>query len=99
VDYQKLLRATARVLGAMADPPGRRERPRPGDLEGTYDFWFDGGAAVGITARGMLYDFVDGTRAWQSGLFDECSVQIEFRDGCEVKVSLTQPPRPEDIAR
>jgi hypothetical protein len=37
-------RAVADILRCIAETPNRRERPDPGDLEGSFDFWFDGGA-------------------------------------------------------
>ncbi|MBP6705566.1 MAG: hypothetical protein KA385_18790 [Vicinamibacteria bacterium] len=53
----------ARILNLAALMPGRRERPRQGDLEGPYDVWFDGGACRYHTGLNR-FDFADGARAW-----------------------------------
>jgi hypothetical protein len=91
-----LIRRIARVLSVISDLPGRRDRPRAGDLEGGYDFWFDGGAAIHHTGPSRQYDFADGTAAWESTKFG-FGVRIRFPDGCEVTVSLTRASRPEEV--
>jgi len=77
--------AVARILLSIATTPNRRARPNPGDLSGSFDFWFDGGAA-GMITRWTQYEFADGTRA-KRGVVPGLSVEIQFPNGCAVVVS------------
>jgi hypothetical protein len=93
---EPLLPRIAHVLSVISDPPGRRERPQPGDLEGGYEFWFDGGASIHHTGPHRQYDFVDGTTAWESTKYG-FGIRIRFPDGSEITISLARSPRPDDI--
>jgi hypothetical protein len=61
-------------------------------LPGSYDFWFDGGAAIHHTGPSRQYDFADGTVAWEDTKFG-FGIRIRFPDGREITVSLSRPPR------
>ena len=74
----------ARILQAIGSPPNRRERPMPGDEQGCFDFWFDGGAATFQTGW-TEYTFVDGTRA-RVAVTPLLSVTIELPNGRVVTV-------------
>jgi hypothetical protein len=50
------------VLSSIEQPPGLRSEPRPGDLKGEFDQWFDGGAIKHITGYSE-YHYTDGTLA------------------------------------
>lgn len=50
----------ADVLAVVADPPNLRGGPRPYDLVGDYDEWFDGGAVKHETGYSE-YTLDDGT--------------------------------------
>lgn len=76
------------VLGLMLNQPNRREQPLPGDLDGFYSFWFDGGAALMNTGGGTHYSFSDGTTShqpysWEPGYPE---ISIKFADGGVVKI-------------
>jgi len=74
----------ARLLQIMASRPNLRRRRRPGDLDGPFDAWFDGGAArttEGVTA----YQFGDGTRA-RVAETPRLSITVELGDGSVVTV-------------
>jgi hypothetical protein len=67
--WPKVLGPLAQVLRCMSDPPNLRASPGPGDVDGPYEFWFDGGAGINITGGGTRYVFTDGGEAWvTSGL-------------------------------
>lgn len=74
----------ARILQLIATVPNRREVEQPGDLEGDYDFWFDGGAIELITGT-TRFVFQDGTIA-EVAVVPTLSLNINFRDGHVVKV-------------
>lgn len=78
-------RTLARVLDSIGDPPNRRSTPVAGDVEGAFDFWFDGGAARVLTGY-VEYVFTDGTNATVGASFPALSVVIEFANGCRVRV-------------
>jgi hypothetical protein len=65
--WPEVFQPLAELLRCVADPPGLRQQPRAGDLEGPWEFWFDGGAGVAITGGGWRYAFADGRQAWVSG--------------------------------
>lgn len=56
------LSALVHVLSLVARAP-RRTEPRPGDIEGDYDAWFDGGAMSHDTDFNRFH-FADGAEAW-----------------------------------
>jgi len=62
--WPTVLGPLAHVLRCMADPPNVRDLPGPGDIDGPYEFWFDGGAGINITGGGTRYFFTDGSKAW-----------------------------------
>lgn len=96
VERRSLVDRITRVLSAIGDPPGRRDQPRAGDLQGAYEFWFDGGAAIQHTGPSRQFDFDDGTIALESTKFG-FGVSIRFPDGCEVAVSVIRAARPDDV--
>ena len=49
-------------LSTVDSPPNLRSTPRPGDLHGKFDRWFDGGALKNVTGWNE-YHFSDGTLA------------------------------------
>jgi len=55
----------ARILSLIAAEPGRRAKRRPDDLEGPYDYWFDGGA-VSMLTQHIRYHFADGSEAYRA---------------------------------
>lgn len=75
----------SRVLWSIHAPPNRRERPVPGDMEGDYSFWFDGGACRVITGS-TRYEFRDGTVASVS-VMPRLGVWIRFANGQTVSVT------------
>lgn len=78
-------RAVAEVLHLIAMAPNRRGRPILGDVQGVFDFWFDGGACrVGTGYR--EYQFTNGARAGVADPVPALSVVITFADGCRVVV-------------
>jgi hypothetical protein len=77
--------AVARILQCIATAPNRREEPTAGDVAGTFDFWFDGGAAS-IRTGFIEYKFADGTRSTLAAPIPALSVTIEFPNGCRVRV-------------
>jgi hypothetical protein len=77
--------AVARILLSIAELSGRRTRPNGGDLTGSFDFWFDGGAGRYITGW-TEYEFTDGARA-KVDVVPSLSVRIHFPNGSGVLVS------------
>ena len=75
----------AEVLRCIATPPNKRDRPIDGDLEGTFDFWFDGGAAKVHTGY-IEYAFISGTQATVGVPIPALSVTIGFANGCRVRI-------------
>jgi hypothetical protein len=75
----------ADVLHRIATAPNRRDRPIPGDPQGPFDFWFDGGAARVHTGY-IEYKFNDGTIATVGAPIPALSVEIEFPNGCRVRI-------------
>lgn len=81
----------ARILGLAALMPGRRDRPRPGDLEGPYDVWFDGGACRYLTSLNQ-FDFADGASAWLSTVSVALKGAVTLASG-ETVSFLQEAPR------
>jgi hypothetical protein len=75
----------AEILRCIATPPNKRDRPVAGDLQGPFDFWFDGGAAK-IQTGYVEYNFASGARATVGAPVPALSVSIDFADGCRVRV-------------
>lgn len=73
------------ILAAIVDPPNRRDDPLPGDLEGDFDFWFDGGACVGHTGT-QHFVFSDGTRVVSVFPAAWLHIIVEFADGRIVEI-------------
>ena len=84
----------ARLLRLVADMPDRRDRPRPGDLEGPYDVWFDGGACRYLTSLNS-FDFVGGGSAWLSTTTLRLSGGVTLPSG--ETVSFSEAPPRQDI--
>lgn len=76
--------AVARVLMRIASA-NRGERLIPKDLQGDFDFWFDGGAAK-VETGFVVYHLTDGTRVTVGAPLPALSLSIRFPDGREVKV-------------
>src|SRR5262245_15498288 len=77
------------VLQLVATTPNRRDRPIAGDLQGKFDFWFDGGAGQVITGWNE-YDLTDGTRV-VVGTSPVLSVTIQFPSGSRVAINQDSP--------
>lgn len=75
----------AHVLASIAAEPNRRSTAIAGDLVGEFDYWFDGGAAKVETGY-ITYRFSDHTTAVVGFPVPALSVEIEFSDGCRVRV-------------
>ena len=76
--------AVARILGLIASVPNKRGTPLAGDIDGRFDFWFDGGACQQITGWNE-YVFQDGTVA-EDWVVPRLTVMIRFPDGRRVRV-------------
>ena len=74
----------ARVLQLIASRTNARRRRRPGDLDGPFDQWFDGGA-VRVAGDETIYQLGDGTRVRAAAL-PTLSLTIELRDGITVVI-------------
>jgi len=74
----------ARVLNAIASPPNLRDARRPGDLEGEFDQWFDGGAIRTVTGT-VTYAFDDGVTALV-GVLPWLFVTVTCADGTVVSI-------------
>ena len=80
------MRAVERILELMSTQPNARPIPKPGDIEGNFDTWFDGGAVkhdTGITT----YRFADGSVATTSEMTFVWHVAIGLPDGRRIRVS------------
>ncbi len=74
----------ARVLQIITRRVNARRRRRPGDIDGPFDQWFDGGA-LRVEGDTTLYQLGDGTRVRAAG-GPVLSLLIELRDGITVVV-------------
>ena len=77
--------AVAEVLTLLSTRPNSRDRPIPGDLDGPFDFWFDGGSAR-IQTGWVEYALTDGTRVTVGAPVPALSIVIDFPNGCRVRV-------------
>jgi len=77
-------RAVARILELMSTLPNARSLARAGDLEGTFDVWFDGGAVKHDTGV-SIYRFLDGAEA-MTGTSLVWQVSITLPDGRHIHV-------------
>ena len=84
------LDAVARILRLVAEMPCRRDRPTPGDLQGSYDVWFDGGACRYLTSVNA-FDFVDGSSAWLSTVSPRLKGGLTLASGESVSFSQDAP--------
>jgi len=75
----------AAILSMIASPPGKRDKHSPGDAEGDFDFWFDGGACQYHTGTAH-YHFTDGAVAIVAAPATWLWVRIAFADGSRVNV-------------
>lgn len=91
---QASLDEVARILRLVAEMPGRRDRPRPGDLDGPYDVWFDGGGCRYLTSLNA-FNFADGSSAWLSTLSLRLKGGLTLASG--ETISFAQDPPREDI--
>ena len=80
----------AAVLSVIADPPGMHRQHAPGDAEGDFDFWFDGGACKYHTGSAH-YHFTDGTTAILATPAAWLWVRITFADGRQVNINEEHP--------
>jgi len=78
-------RAVAEILHSIGTAPNRREKPLLGDVLGDFDFWFDGGAGKVETGY-VEYQFTNGARATVGAPVPALSVEINFANGCRVRV-------------
>jgi hypothetical protein len=76
----------ARVLQLIASEPNRRAKRRRSDLEGAFDYWFDGGA-VSMLTQHIHYFFADGTNAYRGISAHGVHVTIVFAGGERVTVA------------
>ncbi len=89
----------ARIMQLMYEMPGRRDRPKEGDLEGKYDVWFDGGACDHLTSINS-FTFADGSTAWLSSVSLGLKGGVRLASGEVVNfeqeraLQSAQPPRP-----
>jgi len=82
----------AELLHVVASPPNRRDDPEEGDLEGEWDFWFDGGAGS-METGGTRIALDDGTVIRSGGDVPwRLAVEIRFPDGRAVEIRQTAPP-------
>jgi hypothetical protein len=73
------------ILRCIATLPNKRIRPVAGDLQGAFDFWFDGGAAK-IQTGYVEYGFTSGAHATVGDPIPALSVTIDFPNGSRVRV-------------
>jgi hypothetical protein len=72
-------------LSSIHAPPNLRSTPKPGDLDGKFDRWFDGGALKVVTGWNE-YHFADGTLAYVPTT-PELQIEIRFPSGAYVTIS------------
>jgi len=79
----------AEILSLVDNLPNRRDEPIAGDLDGDFDFWFDGGACRFVTGV-TEYVFASGAEA-SSGVLPFFNLSISFPDGRTVTVKQHIP--------
>lgn len=57
-----VLKDIIHLLTLINDPPNIRNKPKSGDIEGDFDYWFDGGSMRNVTGF-TEYLFDDGSHA------------------------------------
>jgi hypothetical protein len=82
-------KVVAGVLELICAVPNKRDKPHSGDLEGRFDFWFDGGACIVMTGW-YRYEFRDGVVADVGSCLPALSVTIRFPDGRRVDIQQKQ---------
>jgi hypothetical protein len=75
----------ADILHRIATTPNRRNEPITGDVQGRFDFWFDGGAGK-IETGYVEYQFANGARAVVGSPVPALSVTITLANGSRVRV-------------
>lgn len=70
----------ARILELIAQQANRRDRAIPGDVEGQFDYWFDGGACR-VQTGSVEFEFLDGTAARLGVPVPSLSLSVRFPDG------------------
>jgi hypothetical protein len=78
-------RELARVLELVETQPNRRDRPLPEDLDGDFDYWFDGGACRVLTGW-QESEFFDGTVVQLAAPVPALSLEVRFPDGRRVRI-------------
>ncbi len=73
-----------RILALVSEQPNQRSKPLPGDLEGDYDQWFDGGAVTMQTGL-TIFKLMDGTKV-TTGTFPWLNFTAEFPNGSKVTI-------------
>jgi hypothetical protein len=86
------------VLTLVANEPNRRGKQREGDIHGTFDYWFDGGAVSMLTGS-IRYDLADGTVAHRDVSPRHLSLTILFPGGERVVVRQDEPPAPPEAPK
>ena len=81
---EEVMLQVGRILTLMSELPDQREEPHEGDLQGNFDWWFDGGAVKHDTGL-STYHFSDGAKAC-TGTSLVFSVSIELSDGRRIVV-------------
>ena len=77
-------RTVGRILTLIGARPNARRRPRPGDVTGDFDLWFDGGALR--TRDGVQsYQLGDGTKITRAP-GDRLALDIELPGGERIRV-------------
>ena|SRR5579859_2602194 len=71
-------------LELLAELPRYHQRPRPGDMIGQFDAWFDGGAVRYLTSI-TEYHFADGTHASCHGLSLR-TLHVALTDGAQITI-------------
>jgi hypothetical protein len=79
------LQQVIRILGVIEKQPNIREAPRPGDIPGDFDRWFDGGAITFVTGT-TKYTFSDGSEAWVAVL-RELWITVRLSDGSTFNIT------------
>jgi hypothetical protein len=83
----------SRLLARIANTGPIRSKPQPGDLEGDFHGWFDGGAFRDDTGD-RTFSFVDGSMATVR-VWDVFDITMELPDGSVVDLRERAPRRRE----